>query len=85
MANRQNIDDILKLFGDLQSLDQPEQLVMPILLEAGLLVDAYRHVRRHDIPHLAELTRHVDALMRELEIIRRTKQWDEEGAKAPAG
>jgi hypothetical protein len=46
----------LKLFQGFDELEQPELLVMPILLDAISLVEAYRFVRRKDVSHLPELT-----------------------------
>ncbi len=55
-------------------LDDPESLVVPILLDALLLVESYRGAR-HQITFLPELTRSVDALLRELTIIEKTQEW----------
>jgi predicted ATPase len=57
-------------------LDDPESLVVPILLDALLLVESYRGAR-HQITFLPELTRSVDALLRELTIIEKTQEWVE--------
>ena len=57
-------------------LDDPESLVVPILLDALLLVKSYRGAR-HQITFLPELTRSVDALLRELTIIEKTQEWVE--------
>jgi predicted ATPase len=57
-------------------LDDPESLVVPILLDAVLLVESYRGAR-HQITFLPELTRSVDALLRELTIIEKTQEWVE--------
>jgi hypothetical protein len=69
----------LKLFEGLEELDQPEHLVLPVLLDAIALVEAYRYVRHKDVAHLPELTSSVNALLSELEIIRKTKEWAQEG------
>jgi hypothetical protein len=55
-------------------LDDPESLVVPILVDALLMVESYRGAR-HQISFLPELTRTVDALLRELTIIEKTKEW----------
>lgn len=55
-------------------LDDPESLVVPILIDALLLVESYRGAR-HQITFLPELTNSVDALLRELTIIEKTKEW----------
>ena len=69
-ARRKALD---KLHG-LAELDDPESLVVPILLDALLMVESYRGAR-HQISFLPELTRSVDALLRELTIIEKTKEW----------
>lgn len=63
----------LRLIGD---LDDPESLVVPILLDAILMVESYRGAR-HQISFLPELTRNVDELLREFTIVEKTKEWAE--------
>ena len=55
---------LAKLRG-LAALDDPESLVVPILIDAILMAESYRGAR-HQITFLPELTRSVDALIREL-------------------
>lgn len=62
-----------KLQG-LAELDDPEGVVVPILLDAILMVESYRGAR-HQITFLPELTNSVDALLRELEITEKAKEW----------
>ncbi len=62
---------------DLVELDDPEALVVPILIDALLLVESYRGAR-HQVTFLPELTRSVDALLRELTIIEKTREWAED-------
>ena len=62
-----------KLRG-LAELDDPESRVVPILLDAILMVESYRGAR-HQISFLPELTESVDALLRELTIVEKTKEW----------
>ena len=62
-----------KLRG-LAELDDPEGKVVPILLDAILMVEAYRGAR-HQVTQLPELTESVDALLRELNIIEKTAEW----------
>jgi len=64
----------LELFQHFEELEQPESLLMPILMDAVIIVETYRRVR-HQVLHLPELTRSVDALLKELEIIDRTNRW----------
>ncbi len=62
-----------KLRG-LTELDDPESLVVPILIDAILMAESYRGAR-HQITFLPELTRSVDELIRELNLIETTKEW----------
>jgi hypothetical protein len=55
-------------------LEDPESLVVPILIDALLMVESYRGAR-HQISFLPELTQSVDALLRELTIIEKSKEW----------
>jgi len=64
---------LAKLSG-LAELDDPESLVVPILLDAILMAEAYRGAR-HQVSFLPELTRNVDALIRELNILEKAKEW----------
>jgi hypothetical protein len=67
---------LAKLQG-LTEVDDPESLVVPILIDALLLVESYRGAR-HQVTFLPDLTRSVDALLRELTIIEKTKAWTRE-------
>ncbi len=58
----------------LAQLDDPESLVVPILLDAILMTESYRGVR-HQVSFLPELTKNVDALLRELTIIEKAREW----------
>ena len=58
----------------LTELDDPEGAVVPILLDAILLVESYRGAR-HQITFLDDLTHSVDALLRELTIVEKSKLW----------
>jgi hypothetical protein len=62
-----------KLRG-LAELDDPESLVVPILVDAILMAESYRGAR-HQVSFLPELTRGVDALLRELNIVEKTREW----------
>ena len=64
---------LAKLRG-LEELDDPESLVVPILIDAILMAESYRGAR-HQISFLPELTESVDALLRELTIIEKSKEW----------
>ena len=66
---------LAKLRG-LEQIDDPESLVVPILIDAILMAESYRGAR-HDISFLGELTRNVDALIRELNAAEKAKEWAE--------
>jgi hypothetical protein len=65
---------VLERLRGLSDLDDPESLVVPILLDAILIAEAYRGAR-HQVTFLPELTRSVDALLREFTIRDKTKEW----------
>ena len=58
----------------LSELEDPESFVVPILIDALLLVEAYRGAR-HQITMLPELTQSVDALLREITIVEKSAEW----------
>lgn len=58
----------------LTDIDDPESLVVPVLIDAILMAESYRGAR-HDITFLPELTRSVDALIRELNAAEKAKEW----------
>lgn len=64
----------LERLRTLAELDDPESLVVPILLDAILMAESYRGAR-HQISFLPELTKSVDALLRELTILDKTREW----------
>jgi hypothetical protein len=64
---------LAKLRG-LEELDDPESVVVPILIDAILMAESYRGAR-HDITFLPELTRSVDALIRELNAAEKANEW----------
>lgn len=64
---------LAKLQG-LAQLDDPEGVVVPILLEAILMVESYRGAR-HQISFLPELTERVDAMIRELNLTEKASLW----------
>lgn len=69
-ARRKAMD---KLRG-LAELDDPEAAVVPILVDAILLVESYRGAR-HQITFAPHLTASVDKLIRELTIVEKAKEW----------
>jgi len=66
---------LAKLRG-LEEIDDPESLVVPILIDAILMAESYRGAR-HEITFLGELTRSVDALIRELNAVEKAREWAE--------
>ena len=62
-----------KLKG-IAEMDDPESLVVPILMDAILLVESYRGAR-HQITFLDDLSGSVDALLRDLTIVEKSKLW----------
>jgi len=61
---------------DLAQLDDPESLVVPVLIDAIIIAESYRGAR-HEVTFLPELTRSVDALIRELNAAEKAKEWAE--------
>ena len=66
---------LAKLRG-LTEMEDPESLVVPVLIDAILMAESYRGAR-HEITFLPELTRSVDALIRELNAAEKAKEWVE--------
>ena len=64
----------LEKIRGIAEMDDPENLVVPILLDAILLVESYRGAR-HQITFLDDLSGSVDALLRELTIVEKSKLW----------
>ena len=60
-----------KLRG-IAEMEDPESLVVPILIDAILLVESYRGAR-HQISFLAEMTASMDALLREITIVEKAE------------
>ena len=65
---------VLAKLAALTELDDPESLVVPILIDAILMAESYRGAR-HQVDFLHDLTERVDALIRELTIVEKTKDW----------
>ena len=68
----------LEMLRNCARLDDPESLVVPILIDAILMAESYRGAR-HQISFLPELTQHVDALLRELTIVEKAENWAANG------
>lgn len=66
---------LAKLRG-LEAVDDPESIVVPILIDAILMAESYRGAR-HEVTFLNDLTRSVDALIRELNAVEKAREWAE--------
>ena len=69
-ARRKALDKLQAL----SELDDPESLVVPILIDAILMAESYRGAR-HQVDFLHDLTQKVDALIREITIVEKSKDW----------
>lgn len=58
----------LEAYEAIPSLDLHGENVRLILAEVSLLTEKYRCVRRHDVPHIAELAGLLDLLWQEVEM-----------------
>ena len=67
---------VLAKLQRLAELDDPEGLVVPIIVDAILMAESYRGAR-HQITFLPELTRSVDELIREITILEKAEEWAE--------
>jgi len=68
---------VLALLGNLEDIPDAERLLLSILTDAVLIVEAYRG-SRHQIALLPELQQSVDALLRELRVVERIRDWSRE-------
>lgn len=64
----------LERLKGIAEMEDPESMVVPILIDAILLVESYRGAR-HQITFLDDLTGSVDGLLRELTILEKSKVW----------
>jgi hypothetical protein len=58
----------IEAYEAIPSLDAHGELTRAILAEVALLTRKYRGVRRHDVPHIAELTGLLDVLWQEVQM-----------------
>lgn len=58
----------VEAYEAIPSLDMHGELTRLILAEVQLLTIKYRHVRRHDVPHIKELAGLLDVLWQEVEM-----------------
>jgi hypothetical protein len=59
--------DAIAAFEEIPSLDDHGEVARLILAEVSLLTRKYRCIRRHDVPHIAELTGLLDVFWQEVE------------------
>ena len=59
----------VEAYEGIVSLERHGELIRLILAEASLLADKYRYVRRHDVPHIRELSGLIDLLWQEVEML----------------
>ena len=58
----------IEAYDAIPSLDTHGELTRLILAEVSLLTEKYRHVRRHDVPHISELAGLLDVFWQEVEM-----------------
>ena len=58
----------VEAYESIASLDSHGEIVRLILAEVSLLVEKYRYVRRHEVPHIRELDGLVELLWQEIEM-----------------
>lgn len=58
----------IEAYEAIGSLDRHGEIVRLILAEVSLLTDKYRYVRRHEVPHIRELSGLIDLLWQEVEM-----------------
>jgi hypothetical protein len=61
--------EAIEAYEAIPSLDAHGELTRAILAEVALLTRKYRCVRRHDVPHIAELTGLLDVLWQEVQMV----------------
>lgn len=61
--------DAIAAFEAIPSLDEHGELARLILAEVSMLTRKYRCARRHDVPHIAELTGLLDLFWQEVDEI----------------
>jgi hypothetical protein len=71
MADREALERaaIYEAYEGVPSLDAHGDLTRAILAEVALLTRKYRCVRRHDVPHIAELSGLLDLFWQEVDEI----------------
>jgi len=75
---------VLALMANLEDVPEADRLLLAILTDAVLIVEAYRGAR-HQPTLLPDLQRSVDALLRELNMVERIREWSREQPARAAG
>lgn len=65
---------VMEKLRSIAKLEDPEGLVVPILVDAILMAESYRGAR-HEITFLADMTRKVDELLRQLTTAEKQQEW----------
>ena len=65
---------VMEKLRSLSKLEDPEATVVPILVDAILMAEAYRGAR-HQITFLDELSRKTDELIRQLNVAEKESEW----------
>src|SRR5687768_8096670 len=71
--------EMLDAYEAIPSLDKHAEMIRLVLVEATMLAERYRNVRRHDIPHIREMTGLLDVPWQEIEMVAASP------VEAPAG
>jgi len=58
--------DAIAAFEEIPSLDDHGEIARLILAEVSMLTRKYRCIRRHDVPHIVELTGLLDVFWQEV-------------------
>ncbi|MDT9600152.1 hypothetical protein [Sphingosinicella rhizophila] len=61
--------EAVEAYEAIPSLDAHGELTRLILAEVSLLAVKYRNVRRHDVPHIQEISGLLDVLWQEVEMV----------------
>lgn len=62
-------NEVLEAYEAIPSLDKHGEMIRLVLAEVTMLAERYRNVRRHDIPHIREMTGLLDVLWQEIEMV----------------
>ena len=76
MADQEALEraETYETYDAIPSLDAHGELTRAILAEVAMLTKKYRFVRRHDVPHIAELSGLLDVLWQEVRMAEANEQ-----------